>query len=206
MLAAALLPVVVRSGEKKPTLELSDVSASGRGPGKVFLDAKIRNIGSETSIVKRAVVHVSDWRRIEECLPGAPLPVTSRYKITLPVHPPSARFDTSADMNDFLKPNDATRVRIEMGLDEENPPVDGIIFRFTLELDFNADRQVTSGPLVVSLPGKISPPQTWEEMKSDPEARECAEMNLNNLRYILGLPGRRIRDLDGAADALDMRT
>jgi hypothetical protein len=183
-------------------LEVTDVSASVRGAERVFLDLKIRNIGDKTSILKRSTVHVSDWRKIDRCHFGAPLPVSSRYKITLPADPQKSKFDVSTAMNDFLKPNEATRVRIEVGLNEKDPFIDGIIFRFTLELDFDAHGQARSDPLVISLPGKVSPPQVWKEMQSDPEVQECAESNLRNLRYILGLPGRRIPDLDDVADAL----
>jgi hypothetical protein len=183
-------------------LELVDVSTEERGVEAVFLDVKIRNIGNKTSVLKRAIAHVSDWRTIDPCLEGAPLPVSSTYKMTFPKSPKKSRFDISTEMHDFLKPNEATRVRIEAGLDTESPGIDGVIFRFTLELHFDAKASVRSDAILISLPRELSPPSHWETLRKDPEVRECAEVNLKKLRYILGLPGRRSKDLQEITDAL----
>ncbi|WP_143659257.1 hypothetical protein [Streptomyces sp. SA15] len=183
-------------------LELVDVSTEERGVEAVFLDVKIRNIGKKTSVLKRVIAQVSDWRKIDPCLEGAPLPVSSTYKMTFPTSPKKSRFEISTEMHDYLKPNEATRVRIEAGLDTENPYADGVIFRFTLELHFDAKASVRSDVILISLPGELSPPGHWETLREDPEVRECAEVNLKNLRYMLGLPGRRSKDLQAITDAL----
>ncbi|MER6617645.1 hypothetical protein [Streptomyces xantholiticus] len=183
-------------------LELVDVSTEERGGEVVFLDVKIRNTGNKTSVLKRAIAHVSDWRTIDPCLPGAALPVSSTYKMTFPESPKKSRFDISTEMHDSLNPNEATRVRIEAGLDTESPNIDGVIFRFTLELHFDAKASVRSDTILISLPRELSPPSHWENLRKDPEARECAEVNLKNLRIMLGLPGRRSKDLQEITDAL----
>ncbi|WP_437019203.1 hypothetical protein [Streptomyces sp. enrichment culture] len=197
-----------KSSPKKVTgassaLELVDVSPAGRGEETVFLDVKMRNLGSKTSILKRATAHVSEWRVIGTCAIGAPMPVSSRYKMTLPLDPKKAKFDVSIEMNDFLKANEATRIRIETGLDTENPFIDGMLFRLTLELSFDKSGKVTSHPVVISLPGKLSPPKVWEEMQDDPYFEgECARENLKDLRYILKLPGRRDGEMEAITNAL----
>ncbi|MFF8846776.1 hypothetical protein ACF08N_29360 [Streptomyces sp. NPDC015127] len=183
-------------------LELVDVSATERGDETVFLDVKIRNIGSKTSVLKRATAIVSDWRTIDVCLEGAPLPVSSTYKMTFPESPKNRKFNVSTEMHDSLSPNEATRVRIEVGLDVENPDIDAIIFRFTLQLNFDAEGEMRSDAIFISLPGEVSPPSHWEQLRKDPVTQECAEANLKNLMYMLGLPGRRSKDLQEVTDAL----
>ncbi|MFI1281688.1 hypothetical protein ACH4U5_13190 [Streptomyces sp. NPDC020858] len=216
-LVTVVVPTLFRSSEppvettdptKAPdalsALELVDVSATKRGYETVFLDVKIRNIGNKTSVLKRAIAHVSDWELIGPCGSGAAMPVTSTYKMTFPVIPAMSKFDVSTEMNDSLKPNEATRIEIEAGLDEQDPFIDGIIFRFTLELNFDAEGAVKSNPVLISLPGEVSPPSEWEAMQKSPEwsERECGEENLKNLRRILSLPGSRSKDLQEVTDKL----
>lgn len=193
-----------KSPDAPSALELVDVSATERGGETVFLDVKLRNVGGKTSVLKRAIAHVSDWRTIHHCAAGAPLPVSSTYDMVFPESPESPKFDVSTEMHDSLEPNEATRIRIEAGLDVPDPFFDGIIFRFTLELKFDAEGATKSDPVLISLPGKVSPSSQWEAMRKSPDAtkQECAEENLKGLRHILGLPGSRSKDLQEATDGL----
>lgn len=163
----------------------------------------MRNLGNKTSVLKRATAHVSDWRIISMCGPGASLPVSSTYEITLPQNPEKPKFDVSTEMSDFLKPNEATRIRIKTGLDVKSPSMDGILFRLTLELSFDESAKVISDPVIISLPSELSPPQEWEAMQQLSGSQgECANQNLEDLKYMLGLSGRRDKDLELITDDL----
>jgi hypothetical protein len=180
-------------------VELVDVSASARRGESVVLDVKLRNIGEKTSILKRAIARVRNWRILSTCSIGAGLPVSSTYQLTLPTEPTHSQFNASVELSDFLKPNEASRIQLVTGLNEERPFIDGILFQLQLELQFDADQFVISKPLLISLPGKLSTRDTWNSFDSgagDSFEQECAKENITKLDFMLGLPGGRSADIE----------
>jgi hypothetical protein len=176
-------------------IELVDVSAAERGRGTVFLDIKTRNIGPNTSILKRAIVHVRNWQIIDTCAVGAPLPVSSTYQMKLPSKPPGPQFDVPIELSESLQPNEASRIKIETGLDIKDPDIDGMVIQMQLELQLDKSAHVISEPILMSLPGQLSPKDHWRNMPTDFGFRECAVKNLKDLDFMLNLPGRRSPDL-----------
>ncbi|MFE3764570.1 hypothetical protein ACFXPI_22770 [Streptomyces sp. NPDC059104] len=181
-------------------LELADVSPAARKEDSISLDAKIRNKGDKTSIIKRVTAHVTEWRTLDRCLAGAALPVSTRYRLTFPSQPITQKFDVSTEINDFLKPNEASRIRITAGLDSESPNYEAILLRFTLEFDFDKSGSMTSDPVIISLPAGLSIHSlaNWKKMQSGKDG-ECSKNNIEDLGYMLSLPGRRDRELEGIA-------
>jgi hypothetical protein len=183
-----------------PTLsaiELVGVSAEERGHGSVFLDVLTRNTGDKTSILKGAVARVDHWRKIETCTIGGPLPVSSTYQMKLPVDPDAQAFDMRVPLHEYLRPNEVDRIKIEVGLDEADPFIDGMIFRLRLSLEVDRNGSALSEPVLLSLPGPLSPASHWHEMEKDSEAysKDCARSNLAGLGYMLALDGDRSHDL-----------
>jgi hypothetical protein len=186
------------TGAQLSEVELVDVSATERGSETVLIDIKVRNTGSKTSILKRAIAHVKNWRIIGTCTIGGPMPVSSRYKLTLPLDAPGPNFDVPIDLSDSLEPNEAARIQIEAGLDEERPFIDGMILQIQLELQFDSRGLAMAEPILISLPGELSSKKTWRDMRSEVDdfGSKCAEENLADLEFMLNLAGRRSRDLD----------
>jgi len=149
-------------------------------------------------VLTGVVAHVRNWRTLDHCEPGGPLPTSpTRYRLTIPLEPRAAHFDVQVELNEELRPAEASRIRVQAGLDQPSPFIDAMLLQLDVELRFNRSGEDVFGPVLISLPGTPSSRAFWRTLAAngDDPGHECAARNLAELNFMLGLPGARTADL-----------
>jgi hypothetical protein len=105
-------------------------------------------------VLTGVIAHVLNWRAIDSCgAAGGALPTSPTLnRLTLPADPPGPRFEVSAELNELLRPDEASRIRVLTGLDHPEEVMQGLLFRLRVELRFNKDGADQSGPDLPSGP------------------------------------------------------
>jgi hypothetical protein len=119
-------------------------------------------------------------------------------RLTLPADPPGPRFEVSAELNELLRPDEASRIRVLTGLDHPEEVTQGLLFQLRVELRFNKDGADQSGPVLISLPGPLQSGAYWRALAAEPDNdpfSACAARNVAALDYMLNLSGARSPDL-----------
>lgn len=136
-------------------IRLVDVSVIPEG-NLPALDIKVRNVGDQIALLKRAIIHVYDYEifSIFGCstsLEPTKLAFTAEYEVDL-----RSNETTAINLSQSVPPNDVDRFKIVLGT---SPTHDGswILYRLGIELIYNEDNQtVTSIPIIVTTPNNDS--------------------------------------------------
>jgi hypothetical protein len=126
------------------------------------LDIKVRNIGEQPAVLKRAVVRVDRAVRCGSMdvsmrltayrlqTYGAHLPVSATYDVLIPPPEDAVGAAAGTGISQVVAPGEADRFEVRLGME---PTFDAYAYRVRLVLIYDGDdRSVTSAPVAVAFP------------------------------------------------------
>ncbi len=200
----------------RPQIEVDDllVNPPNNPSSPMLIDIKLRNIGDQLTIVKRAVLTIRRSAPLPVCLSQGILPLSNTYGAFLPISP-APNQQVTLSLSDQIPAGQADRFELALRL----PPLatrGQYLYLYSIDISLLHDassKAVNAGHVILLMPDAADADQYFLTRIDNagraqisaiqgPGAFTCLRSNATQLREFLSLPGARAQELTNVLSQL----